>query len=151
MSKIRLLSWNCKGLGNSWTVRNLHKLVRDQALTTFFLMKTRLDRVGFDKHCRELPFLNNFIAMKPHEGEGLALIWKSEVKMEVINFTNNHILVRVMEEDGFAWMLTCFYGWPEASQKPKSWALLAHLLSFVNGPWCCVGDFNAILHSFETK
>ena len=84
-------------------------------------------------------------------GGGLALIWNTEVNMEVINFTDNHILARVVEDDEFAWMLTCFYGWPEASQKPKSWALLNHLRSFVDGPWCCVGDFNAILHPSEKQ
>lgn len=57
---------------------------------------------------------------KPHGGGGLALIWKAKVKMEVINFTDHHILARVVEEDGFVWILTCFYGWPEASQKHKS-------------------------------
>ena len=113
---MRLLSWNCQGLGNSWTVRSLHKLVRDQAPTACFLMETRSDREGFNKHCRELPFPNKFIIKKPYGGGGLALTWKNEVKMEVINFTNNHILARVEEEDGFVWMLTCFYGWPEACQ-----------------------------------
>ena len=148
---MRLLSWNCQGLGNSWTVRSLHKLVRDQAPTACFLMETRSDREGFNKHCRELPFPNKFIIKKPYGGGGLALTWKNEVKMEVINFMDNHILARVEEEDGFVWMLTCFYGWPEACQKPHSWALLNHLRSFVDGPWCCVGDFNAILHSSEKK
>ena len=52
---------------------------------------------------------------KPTGGGGLALIWKDEVRLEVINFTEHRILARVVEEDGFAWMLTCFYGWPEAS------------------------------------
>ena len=33
---MRLLSWNCQGLGNLWTIRNLHKLVRDQAPTVCF-------------------------------------------------------------------------------------------------------------------
>ena len=125
--------------------------MRDQAPTTCFLMETRLDREGFNKHCRELPFPNKFIIKKPYGGGGLALIWKNEVKMEVINFTNNHILARVEEEDGFVWMLTCFYGWPKACQKPQSWALLNHLRSIVDGPWCCVDDFNAILHSSEKK
>lgn len=42
-----------------------------------------------------------------------------------------------------------FFGWPESNPKSKSWALLTHLLSFVDGPWLCIGDFNAILHSSE--
>lgn len=148
---MKLLSWNCQRLGNSWTVRILHKLVRDQVSKVCFLMETRLDREGFDYHCRELPFQNKFIVKKPFGGGGLALIWKEEVKLDVINFTDHHILARVVEEDGFAWLLTCFYGWPEASQKHKSWALLNHLRSFIDGPWCCIEDFNAILHSSEKQ
>ncbi|XP_075665004.1 uncharacterized protein LOC142634590 [Castanea sativa] len=40
-----------------------------------------------------------------------------------------------------------FYGWPEAQHKEKSWKLIEHLKSFVNGAWLCAGDFNAILNS----
>ena len=148
---MRILSWNCQGLGNSWTVRSFHKLVKDQAPTTCFLMETRLDREGFEYHCRELPYPNKFLVKKPNGGGGLALIWKAEVQLDVINFTEHHIIARVVEDDGFAWMLTCFYEWLEASQKHKSWALFNHLRSFVDCPWCCIGDFNAIISSIEKQ
>ena len=36
-----------------------------------------------------------------------------------------------------------------AQNKEKSWHLLEHLRSFVNGAWLCAGDFNAILNSAE--
>ena len=73
------------------------------------------------------------------------------MKLDVVNYTDNHILAKVVEEDGFEWYLTSFYGWPEASQKHKSWALLSHLATLVEGPWCCIGDFNAILLSSEKQ
>ena len=124
-----------------------------------FLMETRLDKKGFAKHCREVPFPNKFIrevpfpnkfiVKKPDFGGGLALLWKAEAKIYVINFTKHHILAKVVEEDGFQWYLTCFYGWPEHSEKVKSWALLPHLATFVDGLWLFIGDFNAILHSTE--
>lgn len=69
--------------------------------------------------------------------------------MELINFIANHILVKVKEETGYEWWLTCFYGWPKLNQRSKSWELLAHLKSFVGESWMCIGDFNAILHSTE--
>ena len=119
--------------------------MREQAPTVCFLMKTLLNKEGYVKHRRELPFRNNLIVKKPNSGGGIALIWKPEVQLDVINYTENHVLAKVVEEDGFAWYFTGFYGWPEASQKSKSWALLAHLSTFVDGPWCCIGDFNAIL------
>ena len=71
---MRLLSWNCQGLGNPWTVCGLHKLVRDQAPTVCFLMETRLDKKGFEKHCRDILFPNMFIVQKANLGGGLALL-----------------------------------------------------------------------------
>ncbi|XP_050241207.1 uncharacterized protein LOC126690119 [Quercus robur] len=138
---MKLLKWNCQGLGNSWTIQSLHKLVRDQAPTVCFLMETRLDKKGFAKHGRDLPFQNKFIVKKPYSGGGggLALLWKSEVRLDVLNYIENHILAKVVEDDGFTWFLTGFYGWLEDSEKKKSWVLLSHISSFVDGPWCCIG------------
>ena len=93
--------------------------MRDQASTVCFLMETRLDKDSFAKHGRKLPFLNKFIVKKPYFGGGLALIWKSEVQLDVINFTKNHILAKVVEDDGFTGFLTGFYRRPEASEKKK--------------------------------
>ena len=148
---MRLLSCNCQGLGNPWTIRGLRKLVRDHALKVCFLMETRLDKEGLDKHCRELSFQNKLIVKKPNTGGGLALIWKSEVQLDVVSYTENHILAKIVDKDGFEWYLTGFYGWPDASQKHKSWALLLHLSTMVDDPWCSIGDFNAILLSLEKQ
>ena len=128
---MRILSWNYQGLRNLWTVQSLHKLVREQAPDVCFLMETRLDRSGFEKHCGDVPFKNKLIVKKPNSGGGLALLWKEKVTLDVINFTDNHILAKVVENDGFVWHLTRFYGWPEANEKRKSWALLSHLRTFV--------------------
>ena len=112
-------------------------------------METRLDKDGFEEWCGDLPFRNKIIVKQPNTGGGLALIWKEDVQLDLINYTMHHVMVKVTEANGFAWFLTCFYGWPEADHRFKSWALLNHLKSFVNGPWMCIGDFNAILSLSE--
>ena len=142
---------NCQGLGNLWTVQSLHKLVREKAPDVCFLMETRLDRSGFERHCGDVPFKNKLIVKKPNSGGGLALLWKEEVTLDVINFTDNHILAKVVENDGFVWHLIGFYGWPETNEKQKSWALLSQLRTLVEGPWCCIVDFNAIFHASEKQ
>ena len=93
----------------------------------------------------ELPFPNKIVVKKPDLGGGLALLWKNDIMMDLINFTDNHMLAKVKEEDGFEWWLTCFYGWLEVHKKRKCWELLNHLKSFVEGPWLCIGYFNAFL------
>lgn len=123
--------------------------MRDQAPNVCFLMETRLDNDGFEEWCGYLVFRNKIIVKQPNTGGGLALLWKEEVRLELINYTMHHVLVKVIEEDGFAWFLTCFYSWPEVEQRFKLWALLNHLRSFVNCLWMCIGDFNAILSSSE--
>ena len=40
----------------------------------------------------------------------MALIWKNDVMLELINYTDDYILVKVKEDDEFEWWLTCFYG-----------------------------------------
>ena len=61
-------------------------------------------------HCRELAYPNKLIVKKPNFGGGLVLIWKEEVWLEVINYTDNHVLVKVTEDDGYQCFLTGFYG-----------------------------------------
>ena len=146
---MKILSWNCQGLGNPWTVRSLRNLVRGQAPMVCFLMETRLNKEGFDELCGDLPFPNRFIVKYPNTGGGLALIWKKEIQLDVVNYTANHILAKVVEDDGFVWFLSGFYGWPEAREKVKSWALIRQLGQIVEGSWMCIGDFNAILNSTE--
>ena len=146
LEAVKLLSWNCQGLGNLWTVRSLCKLVRNQAPMVCFSMETRLDKDGFNGFCGDILFSNHFVVKYLNTGGGLALLWKADVQLDVVNYMANHILAKVVEDDGFLWFLSGFYGWLEASQKVKSWVLLQHLRSDVDGPWVCIGDFNATLY-----
>ncbi|KAK9991581.1 hypothetical protein SO802_026566 [Lithocarpus litseifolius] len=114
-------------------------------------METRLDKDGFESLYGNLSYQNKVIVKHLDSIGGLALLWKNSITLEVINYTVNHVLAVVTEEDGFKWFLTCFYGWPEAQQKEKSWRLLEYLKTFVEGPWLVVGDFNAFLHASEKK
>ncbi|XP_075660062.1 uncharacterized protein LOC142629896 [Castanea sativa] len=148
---MRLLSWTYQGLGNPWTSRNLRKIMREQTPNVCFFMETRLDKEGFEKLYDNLPFPNWIIAKNLDSGGGIALIWKNEVSLEVINFTAKYILAKVVEDDGFVWFMTGCYGWPETNQREKSWKLLAHLKTYADGPWLCIGDFNAFLHASEKQ
>ena len=111
---IRLLSWNCQGLRNPCIGRSLCKIVREQVPTICFLMETRLDNDRFEKLYGILLFQNKIIVKHLDLGGGLAFLWKNNIMLEVINFTVNHDLAKITEEDGFVWYLTRFYGWSDA-------------------------------------
>jgi exonuclease III len=58
---MKILSWNCRGLGSPTTVRTLSRLIRIENPQIVFLMETRLkaievenvrSRLGFKNVCR---------------------------------------------------------------------------------------------------
>ena len=71
---MRLISWNCQGLGNPWTSRSLRKIVREQAPTVCFLMETRLEKDGFENLYSNFPFQNKIIIKHPNAKGGLAFL-----------------------------------------------------------------------------
>ena len=77
-------------------------------------METRLDKDGFENLYSNLPFHNKIIIKHLDVGGGLAFLWKNTINLEIINYTANHVLAVVTEEDGFRWFLIGFYGWPKA-------------------------------------
>lgn len=72
--------------------------MRKQTPKVCFLMETRLDRDGFNRHCIDLHSPNKLIIKKPDSRGGVAFLWKSEVALEVINYTENHVLAKVVED-----------------------------------------------------
>ena len=49
---MNILSWNCRGLGNYWTIRALKRVLQDEAPKVVFLMETKLsqEKMNFLKH-----------------------------------------------------------------------------------------------------
>ena len=123
--------------------------MKEQAPSICFLMETRLDKEGIKHWCKELPYKNCFVVKKLSLGGGLALLWKEDIGLNVFKFSDNKISTTVIENDGFQWVLTGFYRWPETQDRYKSWALLSHICSLVDGAWLCIGDFNEMLSLSE--
>ena len=146
---MKILSWNCQELGNPWTVRNLRKIVKEQGPLICFLMEIKLDREGINFWCKDLPYNNKFVVKKPGLGGGFAMMWKEDVSLDVFKYSNNQIAAMVTESNGFRWVLIGFYGWPETQDRYKSWALLTHICSLVDGAWICISDFNEMFSLTE--
>ena len=123
--------------------------MKEQAPDICFLMETRLDIEGIKQWCSELPLKSRFVVKKSGMRGGLAMLWKDNISLDVFKFSGNQISAWVTESDGFKWLLTGFYGWPEVKDCYKSWTLLSHIYSYVDGAWMCIGDFNKMLSSVE--
>ena len=149
---MRLFSWNCQGLGNPWTVRALHNLVKMKVPQILFLCEIRQDSVCVEGVRCRLGFKGGFNAPQSGGGGGLALLWDDSVQVVIKSFSNSHIDA-VVEESGGGnpWRFTGFYGQPESCRRVDSWNLLKSLGNQAAVPWVCAGDFNEIVKQSEKE
>ena len=47
-------------------------------------------------------------------------MWKKDVSLDILKYSENQISAVLIESDSFQWVLTGFYGWPETQDRYKS-------------------------------
>jgi exonuclease III len=97
---MNLLSWNCRGLGNPRTVRDLHQLVKEKRPGIVFLMETLVSQSYMERICNRLQFDNIFFVNLTGRSGGLALLWLNDYNIEIFNFSKSHINVLIKDVDG---------------------------------------------------
>jgi exonuclease III len=145
-----IFSWNCRGLGNPWTVQDLCRMVKEKKPDLVFLMETKLRRKKMENIRIKLGFSNMFVVDCIGRSGGLGLFWGEEAKVEVKNFSQRHVNA-IIEGPivDLHWKFTRFYGHPETPKRHEAWALLKYLARFDPLPWLCIGDFNEIVNGTE--
>jgi exonuclease III len=86
-----ILSWNCRGLGNPRTIRDLFRLVKEMHPDLICLMETKLQSARFE--CLKLKLGFDCVLVVDSRGKsgGLALFWKADFQVNIQNFSCWHI------------------------------------------------------------
>ncbi|XP_042980012.1 uncharacterized protein LOC122310200 [Carya illinoinensis] len=140
------LAWNCRGLGNPRTVRELHLMVKEKSPNVIFLSETKCKRARMEGIRNKLNYDQSFIVDCVGRSGGIAFYWKKEVEAVLNSYSNHHIsLTLYPEELDRSILLTGFYGQPIAARRKESWNLIRLIHSNIQCLWLCLGDFNEIL------
>lgn len=86
---MRIISWNCKGLGNPFAVRSLHHLVKSQGPRVLFLMETKLNVSSMERFRVTLGFNSVFVVPSAGSSGGLAMFRKDDINLEIKKFLNS--------------------------------------------------------------
>lgn len=145
------LGYNCRGLGNHLTVRELRNVVKREVPTLLFVMETKIGGKRVEKLANSLGFGGSFAVDSDGLSGGIGLFWRTDVVVELKSFNLNHIdvLVKAVGDDERPWRFTGFYGEPRKENRHLSWTLLKRLAHSLNYPWLCVGDFNETMFASE--
>ncbi|XP_057791112.1 uncharacterized protein LOC131008237 [Salvia miltiorrhiza] len=149
------LFWNCRGLGNPATIRQLVWLVKHKKPDVIFLMETKLILSDWSPVLLKIGFVNfhavECVCSSGGRRGGLCLIWADDLNLAVKSSSANHILATVEDGVHSGWDLCGIYGWSNTEEHKLTWELMRSLSSQVSDEWICGGDFNETMYHFEKK
>lgn len=126
--------------------------MKDKKPDLVFLIETKLRNSRMQVIRRKLKFSGMLTVDPVGKSEGLALLWRDPVVVDIINYYVRHICARVsLTGSEEPLKFTGFYGNPDCGARADSWSILRHLLTFSPQEWLCLGDFNKILDLSENK
>jgi exonuclease III len=121
---MKLLSWNCKGLGNPRTVRALKKLIANNHPDIIFLMDTKLNNIPArfkDKFAASYSFYSIDCSSNWGRGKSGGIILLRDpciCNIDIIDIDFNYVDVIVTNcSDSMQWRVTGVYGYPQHQNK----------------------------------
>ncbi|XP_019179272.1 PREDICTED: uncharacterized protein LOC109174493 [Ipomoea nil] len=145
------LSWNCRGLGNPRTVREIEDIVSRKKLDFVFLMETKVNRDHAERLRIKLGFDGLFNVDNSGLSGGLALLWRTNNTARLLSYSDNYVDVEVSMPGFEKWRMTGFYCFSKRPQRRESWDLIRTLANKSDLPWVMLGDFNDLLFQYEKR
>ena len=142
-------SWNCRGLGNAATVKELRDFAKSVAPSVLCVLETQVHKARVEGLKGTLGFDNAFAVSSSGRSGGMGIFWNNKIRLEILPYSQYHIDAIVTETGSEPWRLTCVYGEAQTSERFKTWNMLKQIKSSNALPWLCIGDFNEGLHRSE--
>ena len=73
------LSWNCRGLGNAATVKELREIMKKVAPTMLYIVETQVHRARVEGLKGTLGFDNAFTVSSLGHSGGLGIFWNNNM------------------------------------------------------------------------
>lgn len=107
---MKLISWNCQGLGNPLTIQALRALVAREQPDILFLMETKNGEQVLRKLQKQLTYTNGLLEQPLGIAGGLAVFWKDHIYLTLDQQTPDYIDMFCAEgESGPMMRLTCLH------------------------------------------
>ena len=141
--------WNCRGLGNPRTGRELMELVREKDPSVVFLSETLTDDGRLEFIQSSINFDHRWVVPRVGRSGGLVLYWRSSINLSIEGSDKYYIDAVINKDEESEWRLTRFYGEPETARRSEASEKLQNLSLRRERPWLCCGDFNEITRQDE--
>uniref|UniRef100_A0A803NSM4 Reverse transcriptase domain-containing protein n=1 Tax=Cannabis sativa TaxID=3483 RepID=A0A803NSM4_CANSA len=142
--------WNCRGLGNAATVRQLKELIRKSNPEVLILSEVRLAEVKLHGLMGKLHFPGICYVPPQGTGGGLALCWKLGVDCNIQDADKNKVIGIISSDPPeLPWIIMGIYGPPSFGEKEEFWKKVGEYIDHCNFPLLLMGDLNGTLKDGE--
>ncbi|KAK4605752.1 hypothetical protein RGQ29_000158 [Quercus rubra] len=146
---MRIMSWNCRGLGKSSAVLQCKKKALDLKPDILFLMETRLASGKGQEVWQKCGFSDGWEVPRVGFSGGFILAWLPRKGLQITYDSKNLIHINLLDNRGFLLSITFVYGHPDHAKRWEVWQQLRQLKQHAHPCWLCIGDFNQILSREE--
>ena len=145
---MKILSWNCRGIGSHWTISYLREIWHQHKPEFLFLSETKQD-VDFVQRFQTHFGYDNLVTVDPNgRSGGLALLYNNEYQVKILYSSNRMIDVEAVVK-GKQVFLTFVYGEPVQKLREQVWERLTRYGLSRSEPWFIIGDLNEITGNHE--
>ncbi|KAL2938555.1 Flagellar hook-associated protein 1 [Bienertia sinuspersici] len=82
---------------------------------------------------------------------GLGFWWR-DVEVNIVSYSSHHCAVDIINDDRVVvWRAIGIYGWPDSTNKYRTWSLMTTLKADCTSPCLMFGDFNEIISLREKE
>ncbi|XP_021743457.1 uncharacterized protein LOC110709547 [Chenopodium quinoa] len=147
---MKILAWNCYGIGNPSTVKALQDWCWRERPNVVFVSKIKIDSQRLELIRNRCSFTNGLCISSSGRSGGIGLWWNNNLTVNISGFSAHHICGEVCNnENEPRWRLVGIYEWPEATNKHLTWNLMRSTYASSSLPILTFGNFNEILGMHE--
>lgn len=148
LKKLKLVSWNCRGLGNLNKCDVVRSVLRQSRCDVCMLQETKLNEYNLNCYSRHLPsFFDKNVAVvhANNSAGGILIAWKRSYQLLNCWTTRNSCSALLKQTcSGGTILVTNVYGPSTDALKQGFIKELRSILSLVNCAWIIGGDFNLV-------
>ncbi|KAL4319670.1 hypothetical protein GQ457_18G004510 [Hibiscus cannabinus] len=149
-SIMKILCWNCRGLGNPTTVQFLGNIIAQHDPDLVFLCETHLKQSSSSRIQFALNLDGCFVVDYGSGCTGLMLLWNRRITVNLLLYSSIHIDVSVVSASG-SFHVSSLHGHCVEKHNHQTWSLIDRLCSLSTLPWLVGGDLNEILCNSEKE
>lgn len=142
---MKLISWNCRGVGNRQVIRHAKLLLRSSHADAACFLETKTKNANaMLKMTSKLGFLASHIVDPLGFAGGLLLVWNpSTINLQMV-LTSSQAIHTVVSEGGKDFHVSFAYVRPNNAAKERFWEDNKVFSGTLNSPWILMGDLNDI-------